>query len=240
MNTKIENLEFLNERFATSSPEEILSFLKDEYHCNLAFSTSLGAEDQVMTHLIASGNQCIRIFTLDTGRLFYETYDLIERTAIKYGINIEIIFPDYPQVENMLKEKGVNLFYNSIENRKLCCSIRKTIPLKRALKGHNVWITGIRREQSVTRENMKLFEWEPELDILKVNPLINWTEEQIWQFIRKHKIPYNILHDKGYLSIGCAPCTRAVEKGEPSRNGRWWWENPETKECGLHLKVKTS
>jgi len=230
----------LNQKFELSATKEIFSFLTKEFNCNLAFSTSLGAEDQVLTHLIAESHQCIRIFTLDTGRLFYETYDLIDRTKVKYGINIEVIFPDYLEVEKMVRENGINLFYNSIENRKQCCSLRKTKPLKRALTGHDVWITGIRREQSVTRHEMKLFEWEPELEILKVNPLINWTEDEIWEFIRKNKVPYNILHDKGYLSIGCAPCTRAVEKGEPSRNGRWWWENPETKECGLHLKVKTS
>jgi len=234
------NIDELNERFSNKEPAEILTILVIEYNCNLAFSSSLGAEDQALTCIIAQNVPCIRIFTLDTGRLFYESYDLIDRTKEKYNINIDIIFPEYQEVENMVKENGINLFYDSIEKRKLCCHIRKFNPLKRALNGHDVWLTGIRKEQSITRQNMKLVEWENELDILKVNPLINWTEEEVWQFIRKNKIPYNILHDKGYLSIGCAPCTRAVEKGEPSRNGRWWWENPETKECGLHLKVKTS
>lgn len=240
MNIKQAEITKLNERFASESPQKILEYILSEFKYTVAFSTSLGPEDQVLTDMIAKIDPAAKIFTLDTGRLFYETYDTIDKTNARYHINIEILFPDFLQVEEMVNEKGINLFYESVENRKLCCNVRKTLPLKRKLKDYDVWVTGIRAEQSVTRKNMELFEWEPELNMLKVNPLVDWTEEMVWAYIRELKVPYNILHDKGYLSIGCAPCTRAVEKGEPSRNGRWWWENPETRECGIHLKGKTS
>lgn len=233
-------IDILNGQFKQSDPETTLRFLHEKYPGKVAFSSSLGAEDQIITHLIARSGLNIRIFTLDTGRLFYETYDLIERTKSKYNIDIEVFFPDHAEVEKMVNKKGLNLFYDSIENRKLCCTIRKINPLKRALEGVQVWVTGIRKEQSVTRKDMAMFEWDNEYNILKYNPLIDWSEDEVWNFIRGNRIPYNILHDKGYLSIGCAPCTRAVEKGEPARNGRWWWENPETRECGLHLRVKTN
>lgn len=236
----LNNIETLNSELQHAEPVHVFQMLCREYENKIVFSSSLGAEDQIITHMIAQSGSAIRIFTIDTGRLFYETYDLLERTKSKYQIPIEIYFPDAAEVEEMVNKKGANLFYESIENRKLCCSIRKINPLKRALKGAKVWITGIRKEQSVTRTDMQMFEWDKNHDILKYNPLINWTEEEVWKYIRKNKIPYNILHDKGYLSIGCAPCTRAIEKGEPSRNGRWWWENPETRECGLHLRVKTN
>ena len=235
-----DKLQELNKRFASAKPEEILKFVLQEHKCKAAFSTSLGAEDQVVTDMMVAIDDCAKIFTLDTGRLFYETYDTLDRTNSKYGIKIEITFPDAEEVQNMVHKKGINLFYESIENRKQCCNIRKLKPLKKALKGYDVWITGIRRDQSVTRKDMQLFEWDEDLQMVKVNPLIEWTEKDVWNYIRENKVPYNILHDKGYASIGCAPCTRAVEKGENPRNGRWWWENPETKECGLHLHVKTS
>jgi len=182
----------------------------------------------------------VKIFTLDTGRLFYETYDLIDRTINKYNLNIDVYFPDSKTVEKMVAEKGINLFYDSIENRKICCDIRKIESWKRAIKGISAWITGIRKDQSVTRENSKIIELDKEYNLIKISPLLNWSEADVWKYIHANKVPYNILHDKGYPSIGCAPCTRAVEKGENPRNGRWWWENPETRECGLHLHVKTS
>jgi len=234
-----ERINELNKIFKTSTAQDILRFLIKEYPCKMAFSTSLGAEDQVLTDMIAKMDKCVNIFTLDTGRMFYETYDTLDKTNHFYNINIEIVFPEKRDVERMVHENGINLFYEKVEFRKLCCNIRKTLPLKKKLSGYDIWITGIRSQQSVTRQKMKLFEWDEELNMMKVNPLIHWTEKEIWDYIRKNKVPYNILHDKGYLSIGCAPCTRAVEKGEPARNGRWWWENPETKECGIHLKVKT-
>lgn len=235
-----KKLSELNIKFKNANPVDVLRFVLKEHKCKAAFSTSLGAEDQVLTDMIVKIDDCAKIFSLDTGRQFYEAYDTLDKTNGKYGINIEIMFPDATEVEQMVKEKGINLFYESVENRKLCCNIRKLKPLKRALEGYEVWITGIRREQSVTREDMELFEWDEDLQMVKVNPLIDWSEKDVWSFIREKKVPYNILHDKGYPSIGCAPCTRAVEKGENPRNGRWWWENADTKECGLHLHVKTS
>lgn len=235
-----EKIKELNEKFANATPQEVLKFVAENHECKAAFSTSLGSEDQVVTDMLVKIDKCVKIFTLDTGRQFYEIYDTLDKTNAKYGIKIDIMFPRAKDVEEMVKEKGINLFYESIENRKLCCNIRKLKPLKKALKGYDVWITGIRREQSVTREDMQLFEWDNDLQMVKVNPLIDWLEADIWHYIREHKVPYNILHDKGYPSIGCAPCTRAVEKGENPRNGRWWWENPDTKECGLHLHVKTN
>lgn len=235
-----QKLAELNNKFKGASPEEVLKFVLKEHKGKAAFSTSLGSEDQVLTSMIAKIDKGAMIFTLDTGRQFYEAYDTLDKTNGKYGINIEIMFPDAIEVEKMVKEKGINLFYESIENRKFCCNIRKLKPLKRALEGYDVWITGIRREQSLSRKDIALFEWDEELQLVKVSPIIDWSEKDVWKYIREHKVPYNILHDKGYPSIGCAPCTRAVEKGENPRNGRWWWENSDTKECGLHLHVKTS
>jgi phosphoadenosine phosphosulfate reductase len=173
---------------------------------------------------------------LDTGRLFPETYDLIERTSNKYGINLSVYFPDSEQVEAMVNTKGINLFYHRVENRKECCGVRKIQPLKRAFKELNAWICGLRREQSVTRTDMQIVEWDENNGLIKINPLINWTEEEVWNYARENKVPYNVLHDKGFPSIGCQPCTRAIEPGEDVRAGRWWWENPESKECGLHKR----
>jgi phosphoadenosine phosphosulfate reductase len=224
----------LNKQLKGSAPEQVLRHFIKEYGKNIAFSSSLGAEDQVLTHMICDIDRNTRIFTLDTGRMFPETYKLIEKTNSRYKIKIEIFFPDYKQVENMVHEKGINLFYESIENRKQCCHIRKIEPLKRAFKGLDIWICGLRREQSVTRTANQLVEWDENNGLLKVNPLIDWTETHIWDYIRKNSIPYNNLHDKGFPSIGCQPCTRAVKPGEDVRAGRWWWENPDKKECGLH------
>ncbi len=223
-------------RLAGRSAAEMLAILSADFAGMVAFSSSLGAEDQVLTHMIATGNRPIRIFTLDTGRLFPETYELIDITRDKYGIPIEVCFPDAAAVRQMVNEKGVNLFYKSIENRKLCCHIRKIEPLKSALQGMKVWISGVRRDQSVTRSHVKLAEWDEELSILKVNPLLEWTQEEVWSYIRAHKVPYNTLHDHGYPSIGCLPCTRAIFPGEDIRAGRWWWENPDSRECGLHVR----
>lgn len=226
-----------NERFAGSSAEEILHFFLQQYKGRISFASSLGAEDQVLTHIIRAIDPDTKIFTLDTGRMFQETYDLIDKTNARYKMKMEIYFPDYKRVENMVNEKGMNLFYESVENRKLCCHIRKIEPLHRALEGSDIWITGLRKEQSVTRNNNQLIELdENNHGRLKLNPLINWTEEQVWDFIHLNKVPYNTLHDQGFPSIGCLPCTRAVQPGEDVRAGRWWWEMPEHKECGLHQK----
>ncbi|MCK9271856.1 MAG: phosphoadenylyl-sulfate reductase [Bacteroidales bacterium] len=231
-----EQLSQLNQRFAGATAQEILSHFQQTYQHRIAFATSMGAEDQVITHMMAGIDRSSRIFTLDTGRIFPETYDVIERTNARYGINIEIFFPEHKQVEEMVNQKGVNLFYESIENRKLCCHIRKIVPLRRALQGMDAWISGLRRSQAVTRKNLQPVEWDSTFGLLKINPLIDWTEEQVWDFINKNNIPYNRLHDQGFRSIGCQPCTRAIAPGDDVRAGRWWWETPEQKECGLHLK----
>jgi len=224
----------LNQELQQADSIQILKRCAALFLGKISFASSLGFEDQLITHFIASENLPIEIFTLDTGRVFPETYDLIERTNARYKINIKIMFPEARAVEEMVNEKGVNLFYESIENRKLCCGIRKTKPLERALKGLDAWITGLRREQSVTRTNMQIVEWDGMHGLVKINPLLNWTAEEVENFVRKENIPYNKLHDKGFPSIGCQPCTRAIEPGEDIRAGRWWWELPEQKECGLH------
>lgn len=225
-----------NNQFGKANPEDVIDWALENFGDKIAFSTSMGAEDQVILHMIAKSGKPANVFTLDTGRLFPETYDLIDTSTKKYRIPIRIFFPDTRQVEDMVNSKGVNLFYESIENRKLCCHIRKIEPLKRAFEGLDAWICGLRREQSVTRTGASMFEWDCKFNLIKINPLINWTEEQLWDFIERNNVPYNRLHDKGYPSIGCQPCTRAIEPGEEVRAGRWWWENPETKECGLHAK----
>lgn len=214
--------------------EEILHYFLTEFRGKVAFASSLGAEDQVITHMIAGINKHARIFTLDTGRMFPETYDLIHRTNSKYKIKIEVFFPEHESVEEMVKTHGINLFYDSIENRKLCCHLRKIVPLKRALAGMDAWICGLRKDQAATRGHVASLEWDEGNGMIKVNPLAEWTESQVWEYIHEHKIPYNPLHDQSYPSIGCQPCTRAVAPGEDIRSGRWWWENPDTKECGLH------
>jgi phosphoadenosine phosphosulfate reductase len=234
---KLKSEEY-NEVFAGLSAREILQYVLQRHGSKAVFSSSLGAEDQVITHLMMQIDKSSRVFTLDTGRLFQETYELIEKTEARYGMRMEVYFPDQNAVEEMVSTRGINLFYHSIENRKLCCEIRKIMPLRRALKDNEVWITGLRREQSPTRTDMKHAEWDAEMQIIKVNPLLDWTQDQVWQFVHEHKIPFNPLHNKGFPSIGCQPCTRAILPGEDIRAGRWWWENPETKECGLHGKKK--
>ncbi len=221
--------------FQSMLPEDMIAHVLKEHPGKVVFSTSLSAEDQIVTHMLTRHTNSPLIFTLDTGRLFYETYDLIDKTNKHFGINIRIMFPDQSQVEQMGNELGINLFYDSITNRKLCCNIRKIQPLKRALAGNDVWITGLRSEQSPTRNNLHFAEWDDSNMIIKLNPILTWSEAQVWDYIQVHGIPYNPLHDKGYPSLGCRPCTRAVKPGEDVRAGRWWWEKPETKECGLHL-----
>lgn len=200
----------------------------------VVFASSMGAEDQVITHMISANAPDVPVFTLDTGRLFQQTHDLIEESRRRYGMPLGIYFPDYNRVEEMVRERGPNLFYESVENRKLCCHIRKVEPLERALAGRQAWITGLRQAQSVTRERLNPVEWDQANSLVKLAPLSSWTEDDVWDYIRENDVPYNKLHDQGYPSIGCAPCTRAVKPGEGTRSGRWWWENPAHKECGLH------
>ncbi len=233
-----EEIKNLNEKLANADPELILSEAVRIFGSNLAFASSLGLEDQILTSYIARFYPQITVFTLDTGRLFPESYDLIDRTKSRFKINIQIYFPEQSAVETMVNSKGINLFYESIENRKLCCKLRKTDSLKRAITGLDAWITGLRREQSVTRQNMQIFEMDESNQMIKINPLLNWTEEEVQTYVRENNIPYNILHDSGFPSIGCQPCTRAIEDGEDVRAGRWWWELPDQKECGLHKAHK--
>jgi phosphoadenosine phosphosulfate reductase len=229
-------IELLNEKLKGKSPEEVIEHFIKVFGNRIALSSSMGAEDQVLTHMVCSIDKNVQIFTLDTGRLFPETYELIDKTSKFYNIKIEVFFPDYQHVQNMVKEKGINLFYESIENRKLCCNVRKIEPLKKAFAGLDAWICGLRKDQSITRFYSKMVEWDEVNKLVKINPLINWTEQQVWEYIRKNNIPYNALHDKNFPSIGCQPCTRAIAAGEDIRAGRWWWEKPEQRECGLHKK----
>jgi phosphoadenosine phosphosulfate reductase len=231
-----ELAEKYNELLEGKSALEILDFVLENHPGKVVFSTSLGAEDQVVTHLLASLSKTSPIFTLDTGRLFPETYELIEKTSTRYEIPIKVAFPDADQVQQMVNSKGINLFYYSIENRKMCCNIRKIKPLIKSLEGFEIWVTGLRRQQSPTRTFIPIVEYHQEYNLMKVNPLLEWDEDYLWDFIRQNNIPYNTLHDKGFPSIGCQPCTRAIMSGEDVRAGRWWWEDPETKECGLHKR----
>jgi phosphoadenosine phosphosulfate reductase len=224
----------LNKQFEGLEAAAILQECANIFGDKIAFASSLGYEDQVITHLIAANKPAIKIFTLDTGRLFPETYELISKVNARYKLQVQVYFPDNNAVEEMVNEKGINLFYDSIDNRKLCCNIRKTQPLQRALSNLDAWITGLRRAQSITRNEMQVVEWDKLNNIIKINPLLDWSEEDVKHFIRDHKVPYNVLHDKSFPSIGCQPCTRAIQPGEDIRAGRWWWELPEQKECGLH------
>ncbi|MDP4281519.1 MAG: phosphoadenylyl-sulfate reductase [Bacteroidota bacterium] len=233
MEEKISNyISILNGKPA----DEIIRFFGKEFPGEVAFATSLGAEDQVLFEMISKTDPSVHVFTLDTGRLFPETYDLMDISEKKYGMKIKVMFPDAASIQKMVSEHGINLFFDSIENRKLCCRIRKVEPMLKALKGMKVWITGLRRSQSENRKNTPMVEWDDTYGLIKVNPLFDWSEDQVWEYLRSHKIPYNTLHDKGFRSIGCQPCTRAVLPGEDLRAGRWWWEESGKKECGIHLR----
>ena len=199
----------------------------------VAFSTSFGQEDQVITDAIFANNLDIRVFTLDTGRLFAETYELIDATRQRYGKSIEVFAPDASLLQQLTTAKGFHSFYESVENRKECCNVRKVEPLRRALRGAQVWVTGLRAEQSPNRQAMRMAEHDAGYGLIKYNPLIDWTLPRVIEYIQQHSVPDNVLHRKGFVSIGCAPCTRAIEPGEDPRAGRWWWESSK-KECGLH------
>lgn len=201
----------------------------------VTFSTSFSFEDQAITDLIQKNVADISIFTLDTGRLFPETYSTWSRTLEHYGIAIKAFYPDEKKLQQYVTSNGPNAFYLSTDLRKSCCHIRKVVPLKKALQNHSVWITGLRAEHSQGRENLQSLEWDESNNIIKYHPLLHWTAEEVKQYINQHHIPYNSLHDKGFVSIGCAPCTRAIKPGEDFRAGRWWWEDNSKKECGLHV-----
>ena len=229
----------LNSEFKNQDPQTVLRWAIKQFGSKIALASYFGAEDVVLIDLLVKIDPSARIFTLDTGRLNEETYEVMDAIRRKYKISIESYFPDAVKVETLERVKGFFSFKESIENRKECCGIRKVEPLNRALSGLEAWITGLRREQSVTRADVQKVETDASHGgIFKINPLADWTEKQVWDYIKANKVPYNRLHDLGYPSIGCAPCTRAVKSGEDVRAGRWWWENPEHKECGLHLPKK--
>ena len=226
----------LNAQFCNTSPEEILRHFLSQYGNTIALSSSLSIEDQALLDMMLHIRREARVFTLDTGRLFPETYKLIDETNLHYNIKMEVFSPLTDDLQRFVHEQGINPFYESIEKRHACCQIRKLEPLQRALTGLSAWVCGLRRQQSITRSDMKAIEWDERHGLLKINPLINWTEGQVWDYIKQHNVPYNELHDKGYPSIGCEPCTRAVKRTDDIRSGRWWWENATHRECGLHIK----
>jgi phosphoadenosine phosphosulfate reductase len=233
-----EELKSATEELAGLPAAEGLDWVASRYGGESIFSTSFGIEDQVITYLIAAQHLPIDIFTLDTGRLFPETYSTWSRVLEKYGLTIKSYYPEEQALQRFISEKGPNSFYESVENRKQCCHIRKVEPLQRALKGKKIWVTGIRAEQSPERHFESNIEWDATNNIIKYHPLLYWTFEEVKDFVAKNDIPYNPLHDRGFVSIGCAPCTRAIQPGEDFRAGRWWWEDNSKKECGLHVHEK--
>ncbi len=221
---------------AHKTPQEVLAWALQTYGDDVSLATSFGAEDVVLIDMLAKIRSDARVFTLDTGRLPQETYDVIDAIQRKYPLlRLDILFPDHTEVEPMVQELGINLFYDSVANRKKCCYVRKVAPLNRALDGLAAWMTGLRRDQTSNRNAMAVVEWDGDRQIAKINPLIEWSYTQVWEYIRQNFVPYNALHERNYPSIGCAPCTRAVAEGEDLRAGRWWWEQS-NQECGLHVR----
>ena len=236
MNSSDKILNFFAENGAVYSLSEIIKTLSNEIPgLSIVFSTSLSLEDQAITHIIATENLPVRIFTLDTGRHFSETYKTLESTRERYAIQPEVYFPATQAVENLMRTQGAYSFYTGLEARQQCCAIRKVEPLGRALKGADLWITGIRKVHSPDRSHLPYYEHDHSNNLVKYHPLLDWSDEELKAFIAENNIPYNRLQDRGFLSIGCEPCTRAVKPGESIRSGRWWWEDPDKKECGLHV-----
>ena len=230
------NISQLKKQILGKPLRDQLSHLASAFNGRILFTTSFGIEDQVITHFVFENDIPVKVVTLDTGRLFPETYKTFNETIKKYKKIIDVFFPDRDSLETMVTEKGPYSFYYSKENRLECCRYRKVIPLSRALEGMECWISGIRADQSDNRSRMEQLEYDESKKLFKFYPLFGWTFEQVKSFIKENEIPYNILHDKGFVSIGCEPCTRAVKEGEDFRAGRWWWENSNEKECGLHVK----
>ena len=233
----MDKIDDYRDQLGGKGPLETLRWSLDEFGVdNITLASSFSIEDQVLTRMIVGLERSASIFTLDTGRYFQETYNVMQRTIDKYGISYEVYAPDADDIADLISVAGPNLFFNSIEARKRCCEIRKIRPLRKALSAVDAWICGLRRDQSVTRDMLELIEWDGTFGIYKINPLYNWSEEMVWSYIRENDIPYNTLYNEGYRSIGCAPCTRPVGENEDIRAGRWWWESPGHKECGLHRK----
>ena len=222
------------------SIEEVIKNLTEEFHGQVTLSTSFSFEDQLITDIILKNNFPVKIFTLDTGRLFEETYSAWSATNERYNTHIKAYYPDHKLLEPFVEKHGPNSFYESIDQRKACCYVRKVEPLKRALKGNSIWITGIRAEHSPNRHEMQQVEWDGTNQIIKYHPILRWTTQEVKDYINKYNVPYNILQDRGFVSIGCAPCTRAIKPGEDFRAGRWWWEDNTKKECGLHVHQHAS
>lgn len=232
------NLDLIKRKIENLNAEDILKTISKDLNFKIIFTTSFGIEDQVISDLIFKNNLNIQVVSLDTGRLFPETYKVHQSTIEKYNKKIQVYFPQTQAAQDLLSEKGPYSFYESVENRKECCNIRKVEPLRRALKGFDIWISGIRAEQSSGRTNMQIVEKDLGYGLIKINPLLNWTLEEVMAYLEKNNVPYNSLHHKGFVSIGCEPCTRAIKPGEDFRAGRWWWENNSGKECGLHTHGK--
>jgi phosphoadenosine phosphosulfate reductase len=232
----IQTLQQLATQLDSLSISEALQLLSEAYPGKTTFSTSFSFEDQVIAHGILSHSLPISMFTLDTGRLFAETYSVWSSTNERYHTHIKAYYPDQTAIETFVEANGPNAFYASVDNRKTCCHIRKVEPLKRALAGNEVWITGLRAEHSSGRQDLPSVEWDAANHVIKYHPILRWTTEEVREYIDQHNIPYNPLHDRGFVSIGCAPCTRAIKPGEDFRAGRWWWEDNSKKECGLHEK----
>jgi phosphoadenosine phosphosulfate reductase len=230
------NLDLDLEQKASAVREQLTAAVRQ--HGRVVYSNSLGAEAMVLTDIIWSHVPEIDIFSIDTGRLHEETYELLEKLQRRYKRKIRLVYPDAQALEKLVADQGVNGFYHSLEARLACCHVRKVEPFKRAIAGYSAWVTGVRREQSATRAQAVPTEWDAENGLYKISPLLEWTEEQVWQYIRARKLPYNSLHDRQFPSIGCSPCTRAIQPGENRRAGRWWWEQPESRECGLHPRVR--
>lgn len=223
-------------RLESLDAEQILRWAVKNFHPRLALSCSFGnPEGLVLLDLMHRIEPASRVYVLDTGRLHQATYDLIDRVRDRYDVRVEVVFPEAQAVQEMVREHGMNLFYESLEKRQLCCRLRKVEPNRRYLAGLDAHVTGLRRGQNVTRSDAAKVQVEADGRLVKVNPLVDWTTDQVWQYVRSHQVPVNRLHANGYPSVGCAPCTRAIQAGEDPRAGRWWWEQPDTKECGLHV-----
>jgi len=225
-----------------SRAAQVREFLTEtaQTYGRVVYANSLGAEAMVLTDIICSSVPQIDIVSIDTGRLHEETYDLLAKLQHRYDNRIRVIYPDSQQVSDLVTRQGINGFFDSTAARGACCNVRKVVPFQKFVAGYAAWITGVRREQSKTRAEGQAVEWDAQHGLYKLSPLLDWTEEQVWAYIRARNLPFNSLHDKGYPSIGCAPCTRAILPGEDNRAGRWWWEQPEQRECGLHPRARTA
>src|SRR5438270_5751009 len=226
--------------FDDADPEDLLAWALDRFGKRVALVSSFQAEAMALLDMATRINPSVRVITIDTGRMPQETYDIIERTRRRYDVDIEVLSPESHAVEKMVRRHGVNLFYENVNKRLLCCHVRKVMPLQRALRGLDAWVTGLRREQWATRANIRKLEIDHDHGgIVKINPLADWTEDEVWDYLRANDVPYHALYDQGYQSIGCAPCTRPVQPGQSTRSGRWWWEKDGPKECGMHCAVET-